>query len=118
MASQILNDISDDLFPLQSLLRIQVDGKDVKIIQSSNTLHSYYEDFKSAYSPQQLNILALVSHNEMKPTMKQFVVANKNVLKKFRLTGTKSTMTMLKEVFKDEPSICYGRNNNGAPRLG
>jgi len=36
--------------------------------------------------------------------MKLFVLANKNALKKFRqTTGTNSTMTMLKEVFGDDP---------------
>ena len=42
--------------------------------------------------------------------MREFVMANKNLLKKFRLTGTNSTMTMLKEVFKDEPAgtVVYG----------
>jgi len=40
----------------------------------------------------------------MKKNMRKFVETNKNILKKFRLTGTNSTMTMLKEVFKDEPA--------------
>ena len=60
-------------------------------------------DFVSAFSPSDMRRLALVSHSGMKKTMRQFVVvSNKNLLKKFRLTGTNSTMTMLKEVFKDE----------------
>ena len=40
--------------------------------------------------------------------MKLFVLANKNLLKKFRLTGTNSTMTMLKDVFGDDPDIMFG----------
>ena len=61
-------------------------------------------DFKAAFPPSDMRCLALVSHNGMKKTMREFVVANTNLLKKFRLTGTNSTMTMLKEVFKDEPA--------------
>lgn len=68
------------------------------------------KDFHSAFPASDMRCLALVSHNGMKKTMREFVVANKNILKKFRLTGTNSTMTMLKEVFKDEPAgtIVFG----------
>lgn len=59
-------------------------------------------DFKSAFPASDMRCLALVSHNGMKKTMREFVIANKNLLKKFRLTGTNSTMTMLREVFKNE----------------
>jgi len=67
-------------------------------------------EFKAAYPPSDMRCLALVSHNGMKKTMREFVGANKNLLKKFRLTGTQSTMTMLKEVFKNEPAgtIVFG----------
>jgi len=61
-------------------------------------------EFRPAFSPSDMRCLALVSHNGMKKTMREFVTANKNLLKCFRLTGTNSTMTMLKEVFKDEPA--------------
>merc|ERR1712061_852481 len=46
--------------------------------------------------------LALISHNNMKPAMQDFVQANKEVLKHFRLTGTNSTMTMLRSVLGDD----------------
>jgi methylglyoxal synthase len=67
-------------------------------------------DIPSAFPASEMRCLALVSHNGMKKSMREFVIANKNLLKKFRLTGTNSTMTMLREVFKDEPpgSIVYG----------
>lgn len=65
-------------------------------------------EFKSPYSPTQMRCLALVSHNNMKSTMKEFVVQNANVLKKFRLTGTASTMKMLAQVFKGDPKVVYG----------
>ncbi len=66
--------------------------------------------FESAFPASDMRCLALVSHNGMKKTMREFVTANKNILKKFRLTGTNSTMTMLKEVFKDEPpgTVVFG----------
>lgn len=44
-------------------------------------------DFDSFFGPNDMRLLALVSHNHMKHAMREFVVANKNVLKKFRLTG-------------------------------
>ncbi len=77
-------------------------------------------DFEPAFSASDMRCLALVSHNGMKKTMREFVVANKNLLKKFRLTGTNSTMTMLKEVFKDEPagSIVYGPSCASGPLGG
>ena len=40
--------------------------------------------------------------------MKEFVVQNANVLKKFRSTGTASTMKMLAQVFKGDPKVVYG----------
>jgi len=66
--------------------------------------------FDAAFPPSDMRCLALVSHNGMKKIMREFVVANKNLLKKFRLTGTQSTMTMLKDVFKEEPDemVVYG----------
>jgi len=76
------------------------------------------EDFKPAFSPCNMRCLALVSHNGMKATMKEFVISNKNILKKFRLTGTNSTMTMLKEVFADEPAVVYGPSCHSGPLGG
>jgi methylglyoxal synthase len=46
--------------------------------------------------PSNMRCLALISHNHMKPAMQQFVKKNAKLLKKFRLTGTNSTMTMLR----------------------
>ena len=77
-------------------------------------------DFKAAFPPSDMRCLALVSHNGMKKTMREFVVANKNILKKFRLTGTDSTMTMLKEVFKNEPAgtVMFGPSCASGPLGG
>lgn len=73
-------------------------------------INLYDPEFKAAFLPSEMRCLALVSHNGMKKTMREFVTANKNTLKKFRLTGTNSTMTMLREVFADEPdgTIVFG----------
>lgn len=74
--------------------------------------------FESVYKPSQMRCLALVAHNHMKPAMKQFVLSNKNLLKKFRLTGTNTTMTMLREVFGDDPSVEYGPTCTSGPLGG
>lgn len=75
-------------------------------------------DFHAAFAPEHMRCLALVSHNEMKSTMKDFVECHKHVLKKFRLTGTQSTMTMLQEVFCNEPDIVFGPTCNSGPLGG
>jgi methylglyoxal synthase len=75
-------------------------------------------DFKSHFRPEDMRCLALVAHNHMKPSIKQFVLANKNLLKKFRLTGTNTTMTMLREVFGDDPDVAYGPTCTSGPLGG
>eukprot|EP00551_Chaetoceros_affinis_P001866 CAMPEP_0203639254 /NCGR_PEP_ID=MMETSP0088-20131115/5053_1 /ASSEMBLY_ACC=CAM_ASM_001087 /TAXON_ID=426623 /ORGANISM="Chaetoceros affinis, Strain CCMP159" /LENGTH=391 /DNA_ID=CAMNT_0050494091 /DNA_START=215 /DNA_END=1390 /DNA_ORIENTATION=- len=74
--------------------------------------------FDSMFRPEDMRLLALVSHNNMKQSMKQFVIANMNVLKKFRLTGTNTTMSMLREVFGDDPSVVYGPSCKSGPLGG
>jgi methylglyoxal synthase len=88
---------------------------DTKKILNLNHLD---QDFKQAFHPSQMRCLALVSHNEMKATMKKFVLANKTILKKFRLTGTNSTMTMLQEVFKGDDSVIFGPSCSSGPLGG
>mmetsp|Transcript_1432 Transcript_1432/g.3655 ORF Transcript_1432/g.3655 Transcript_1432/m.3655 type:complete len:502 (-) Transcript_1432:756-2261(-) len=75
-------------------------------------------DFEAAFEPFHMRCLALVSHNEMKTTMKQFVISYKHILKKFRLTGTQSTMTMLGEVFDSDPDIVFGPTCKSGPLGG
>ncbi len=74
--------------------------------------------FHSKFRPEDMRLLALVSHNNMKDSMKEFVTANKNVLKKFRLTGTNTTMTMLKSIFRNDPEIVYGPSCTSGPLGG
>merc|ERR1712151_96958 len=109
-------DVTLKLYPYRNLLCMQdaaappsEELRDVNILD---------EDFKPAFSPCNMRCLALVSHNGMKATMKEFVISNKNILKKFRLTGTNSTMTMLKEVFADEPAMVYGPSCQSGPLGG
>jgi len=75
-------------------------------------------DFEAAFGPTDMRCLALVSHNEMKATMKDFVIQHKHILKKFRLTGTNSTMAMLAEVFEDEEGVVFGPSCSSGPLGG
>lgn len=74
--------------------------------------------FDSFFTPSDMRCLALVSHNNMKEAMKEFVLANRNVLRKFKLTGTNTTMSMLKEVFGDDPAVEYGPACKSGPLGG
>jgi len=74
--------------------------------------------FESKFKPEEMRCLALVAHNHMKPAIKSFVLANKNLLRKFKLTGTNTTMTMLKEVFGNDPSVKYGPTCTSGPLGG
>jgi len=79
---------------------------------------SEVDDFVAAFDPTDMRCLALVSHNEMKTTMKNFVIKYKNVLKKFRLTGTNSTMKMLEQVFEGDNSVVFGPACSSGPLGG
>jgi len=100
-------------------------GKSERTLHASNETKNDFAnlcatedvEFESAFAPEKMRCLALVAHNHMKPAMKEFVLANKNVLKKFRLTGTNTTMTMLRDVFKDDP-IKYGPTCQSGPLGG
>merc|ERR1712238_569488 len=122
----ILRNIATKLYPVRDILCLQNDVADSfggattgyldydQLFEDEGTVLSQMnpsdQEFESAFPALDMRCLALVSHNGMKKAMRTFVIANKNLLKKFRLTGTNSTMTMLKEVFKDEPSgsVIYG----------
>jgi len=74
--------------------------------------------FESQYKADNMRYLALVAHNHMKPAMKDFVLANKNLLSKFNLTGTNTTIEMLREVFGDDSSVKYGKICTSGPLGG
>jgi methylglyoxal synthase len=64
--------------------------------------------FESKFAHDEMRCLALVAHNHMKPAMKDFVITNLNLFKKFRLTGTGTTMIMLREILGEEHMDRYG----------
>lgn len=84
----------------------------------TNTTDNADPVFQSKFKPEEMRCLALVAHNHMKPAIKSFVLANKNVLCKFKLTGTNTTMTMLREVFGNDPSVKYGPTCTSGPLGG
>jgi len=67
------------------------------------------KSFKSAFEPREMRQLALVAHNHMKPAMKVFIETHAEILKKFRITGTNTTMSMCKAIFGEhDPDVEYG----------
>jgi methylglyoxal synthase len=111
-------EIASLVYPFREILRIQDFKVNEASIDMDDSAHQD-ENFNAAFAPSEMRCLALVSHNGMKATMKKFVLANKNILKKFRLTGTNSTMTMLREVFKDEKDqIVFGPSCKSGPLGG
>jgi len=106
--------LTEKLQPINSIICM----KDVNIEEETDEPNPMDTAFESLYGPNQMRCLALVSHNGMKDTMKRFVIANKNILKKFRLTGTNSTMTMLKGVFGGDSSVVYGPSCESGPLGG
>ena len=111
----LLNEVAGKIYPFRNILCVQ---GNVKPSPNGDVDFNQDKDFDSAYAPSNMRCLALVSHNEMKATMKEFVIANKNILKKFRLTGTNSTMTMLKEVFEFDVGVVFGPSCQSGPLGG
>lgn len=131
----VLQDVAQKLYSFQDILCIQDANFNIDIKHNESKQMSFDDldytihdtettdidpDFLSAFAPSAMRCLALVSHNGMKKTMREFVTANRNVLKKFRLTGTNSTMTMLQDVFKDEPpgTVMFGPSCASGPLGG
>lgn len=73
-----------------------------------------HRDFRAAFGPNDMRCLALVSHpgteseSESESSLKQFIEVHKHVLKKFRLTGTAGTMSVLRRVFAGDPEVVFG----------
>jgi len=112
----LLCEVSNKTHVYRNLLCLQHDGMDYCPWMPKAAPRDV--DFDPAFAPSEMRCLALVAHNGMKATMKEFVISNKNILKKFRLTGTNSTMTMLKEVFKNESSVVFGPSCTSGPLGG
>jgi len=109
----VLDEVSSKLYPFRDELGLESSNR-----KNPDNVFKMDEDFHPAFAPSDMRCLALVSHNEMKATMKHFVILHKNILKKFRLTGTNSTMTMLKEVFKGDNSVVFGPSCQSGPLGG
>ena len=66
-----------------------------------------------------MRYLALVAHNHMKPAMKEFIETYQEVLKKFRIVGTNTTVTMCKSIFgENNPDVEYGPQCTSGPLGG
>jgi len=75
--------------------------------------------FESKFAPSEMRQLALVAHNHMKPAMKEFIQTYSEVLNKFRITGTQTTMRMCKTLWgEDNPDIEYGLTCTSGPLGG
>lgn len=76
--------------------------------------------FESKIAPNGMRQLALVAHNHMKPAMKEFIqtYSYSEILKKFRITGTQTTMAMCKSLWKEDPSVEYGKTCTSGPLGG
>ncbi|GMI20189.1 hypothetical protein TrCOL_g5005 [Triparma columacea] len=94
------------------------DNEDDESTEDSDSEERSKEELNDMFSPENMRCLALISHNYMKPAMKLFVLANKNVLRRFRLTGTATTMKMLRSVFGDDPNVVYGPTCSSGPLGG
>ena len=49
--------------------------------------------------------LALVAHNHMKPAMHDFIIQYGEILRKFRVTGTETTMSICMREWKDKEGV-------------
>jgi methylglyoxal synthase len=74
--------------------------------------------FETKFEPGEMRQLALVAHNHMKPAMKFFIETHAEILKKFRITGTNTTMSMCKSIFGDDESVVYGQSCTSGPLGG
>ena len=77
-----------------------------------------FKPFESLFKPSEMRCLALVAQNHMKPAMEDFVEQRQELLKKFRLTGTNTTMTMVKSIFGDDKDVIYGPSFKSGPLGG
>jgi methylglyoxal synthase len=75
--------------------------------------------FRSHFKHDEMRCLALVAHNHMKGAMYDFIQSHSEILKKFRLTGTNTTMTMCKKIFgENNPEVKYGPKFTSGPLGG
>mmetsp|Transcript_9764 Transcript_9764/g.21111 ORF Transcript_9764/g.21111 Transcript_9764/m.21111 type:complete len:394 (-) Transcript_9764:254-1435(-) len=109
-----LDRVEEKLSHINSIITMQ----GVEVEDNNNGPNPMDPDFNSFCGPNEMRYLALVSHNGMKETMMKFVIANKNVLRKFCLTGTDSTMRMLRRVFAGDDTVMFGPSCASGPLGG
>jgi len=63
---------------------------------------------KSKYGSHHRRILALVAHDQMKPTMKRFIRRHIKILRHFRISGTQTTMRIVNEFLSNDPEFLPG----------
>lgn len=109
----------------QDLIKSRMENKDSGLLHEDVTSAErtcvsdpYNLRFESKFRPKEMRCLALVAHNHMKPAMKEFVLTHKEIIKKFRLTGTNTTINMLKDVFGDDPTVQFGPAFSSGPLGG
>lgn len=108
---------SEDEEDKDSNLLNREEDKEVKV-KLNKILDQQDPEFESMFQPDEMRCLALVAHNHMKPAMRDFIESHPNLLKKYRITGTNSTMKMVESVFGDDPSVVYGPTCTSGPLGG
>lgn len=81
------------------------------------------EDFffceqKSKYGSHRRRILALVAHDNMKPTMKRFIKRHISVLRHFRISGTQTTTRIVNEFLGNDSEFIPGPTCPSGPLGG
>lgn len=61
-----------------------------------------HADFDAAFSPNEMRPLALVCHETKLDEFRDFVAKYKNILKRFRLTGTQATIQCVEDIYGSE----------------
>jgi methylglyoxal synthase len=83
-------------------------GVDLNDSRSRSLDNACDEDFESAYEPSEMRSLALFASDGMEETLRHFLQANKNLLKKFRLTGGQSALAMLEIIYYGDNDVHCG----------
>lgn len=88
-------------------------------VEIDDTTNGVAAPFQTKFCPTDMRQLALVAHNHMKPAMKEFITTYSEILQKFRITGTQTTMRMCKTLWGEEnPNIEYGLTCTSGPLGG
>jgi methylglyoxal synthase len=86
----------------------------LNLLKLSDQIDIFHSDigspFETKFKPGEMRQLALIAHNHMKPAMRLFIERHAEILKKFRIAGTNTTMSMCKSIFGDDESVVYGKS--------